>query len=719
MKLLHKGLLTAAGLLILTACSGSDDLKPSITEEDENVISVSVPDNGTLSYTGSGAFEGFSLNGSFDADTIYIKKTEADYAVKGYNAVSDRYVVSFNSNFDTQTNTFADAEVSIPYSEEMFQNEGGSYSRLGIAGILNGSPVPYHSERNGNTLTAEADIPMEFFAGYRMERVSIPEKSIISLGYEGYASAGESLYDGAGNITPDRYRGISSVQAGEKVVLNIMDSSYTLQDWELVSYPENSYTEMVLSGDSCSFIPTSQGLYTIRLTAVDAAGDVYSEDKRIHALSYSYAKHSGDSFCYGQCHDGTLNVDDFGDDFGRQTLRNLADTVEASAHGQAYAAVAGSDDPECYRCHTTGFFFVDRNADALDDHPNTYGHDDLIADWSEPDNTTHTHTRGVTCEACHGPAFTYETDIEGSAELTHEPEVSPGSGACLVCHDTGNEVQGHFFEYSDSHDKAHLAEGSAQNDSCIECHTSQGFKAGIYGTDIAPSDIEQPKGVSCDTCHDPHGESDNPHQLLAYGSTSVAGETVDAGASALCYECHRATEETLPAVGNIVHNSQAEMYEGTGGYEYGDDLGNLRSFHKKSGTTCTDCHMKRLEGTTHASFSDDYEGRADYCNDVCHSIIVDEITADGYIDYAGQTDMLNSKMAELKVAINTEAGLSTDTAVKGDYAAEGVEGGTLLSLNRAAYNYNFIKNDRSGGNHNFDYAVKLIELSLADLKGAE
>jgi formate-dependent nitrite reductase cytochrome c552 subunit len=170
----------------------------------------------------------------------------------------------------------------------------------------------------------------------------------------------------------------------------------------------------------------------------------------------------------------------------------------------------------------------------------------------------------------------------------------------------------------------------------------------------------------------------------------------------------------LPAVGIMLHNSQAEMFQGVGGYDYGADLNPFLTGHSVLGVTCNDCHMNRNEGVTHQMLmTENTADRLILCNNpACHNLGSPEFT-DGHFDINGRLAAIRVKIDQLADTISSKAGFASGTAISASYSA--ADSDLKTALDRAAYNYNFIKNDRSFGFHNPSYAEKLIDLSLADL----
>ena len=145
------------------------------------------------------------------------------------------------------------------------------------------------------------------------------------------------------------------------------------------------------------------------------------------------------------------------------------------------------EEPECIRCHTTG-----------------YGQDELKTETYDDDH-------GVSCEACHGAGSDYrdkdtmrDHDAAVAAGL-----VEAGEATCLECHNEESPAWSGFNYKKYFREIAHpLAEGAsfdhpmvgrtADHSSCTMCHDS------VPPVGSAPADAALSEGGSdaCMTCHE-------------------------------------------------------------------------------------------------------------------------------------------------------------------------------------------------------------------------
>lgn len=711
-------------LASLSACNNVGNKKSSgndapAGDSDNRIIThTTVAPDGTLDFNGRGDFEGFAISASDPAlagRTIYIEKAESEYYMDGYISLSFKYAVRFTadaSNVDTLD--LHDVRVTLPFSQSMLVAEGGAPGEVLVCSRANGTVLSFGTSLAGTELVqADASIPSCLFAGY-LKTVDLPQTSgtinIAGRCYKAADKAGQYLTDPNGMDHPDTARGIDHVQPGELVMLALNKEAFggliTASNWYL-SAPEGSSSVLAEDGDYQTLIPDKVGLYKITLEIEGTNGNTSEETLTIVAQNYSLLAPEGEATCLYTCHNGNLSSSNSLDRYGRQKFRDVVTPWRATAHANAFATIASVTYSGCFKCHTTGFLFADRDGDGIDEYAAASGFDDTITDWSAPASTGSAHLRGVTCEACHGPG-------DGTGE--HYSEMTLRSEVCLSCHaQEGRNF--HYFGYSGAHSQSHTLAGGyvAQNAECLKCHTGEGMMSQIFGADIMPSNRATVTGIDCAVCHDPHGEGGHESQLRLTGTFDIrlaSGDlSVDAGKALVCYYCHTADAQ-VPAVGTSLHNTQVEMLNGVGGYDYGENLSAVKGNHGY--LACTYCHMSNVNGTTHdMSMTTNAAERIASCQaSPCHAATPPEFS-NGHYDLNDHLVAVRADIEQLADTINDKARFPEGSAIKASYSADSDELAT--ALNRAAYNYNFILSDRSSGFHNPIYAQKLITLSLEDL----
>lgn len=179
---------------------------------------------------------------------------------------------------------------------------------------------------------------------------------------------------------------------------------------------------------------------------------------------------------------------------------------------------------QCVGCHSTGY-------------------DPETRKWKE---------LGVGCEMCHGPGSKHlgavgndqkQETIVRPAELTPQRQAM----VCGRCHSQGKSQDGvhpyavDFLPGEDLDAKFVQAEPTGPG-------LNQQF------TDLERSPKHYENGVVCTTCHDPHGDTDQPHQLRA-------------PLTELCLTCHAAAVKSL------------------------DEHTKAKGATAPDGATCATCHM--------------------------------------------------------------------------------------------------------------------------------
>lgn len=719
-----------AMLFIIVGCY-SDDTDSSTETVNKSSVTITVPKSGVLNYTGEGEFEGVVLelnNSLLKNKKITIDKIDPPAESSGYLPLSKAYRISIEDD-----GVSVEVNFTFPYDTQLFKEANITESEIAVLTYVDGASSRNYTEVNeNNTVRSVVYLPATIYAGYKKEvQLADKTKNLITLKYVSRDSSkkdGKYFIDPSGNYVYDTVRGISNVQLGEKIILSIdnrsLDSLIVDINWSLSKKPIGSTAEIsVMFNDDAQIIPDKFGLYTVQAVVTLLDGKVI--DESINLWGMGYAKDFGSNIivCF-DCHDGSYGSS-FRDIYGRKVLRDIATHWKNSAHFKAFDNVSDETDPLCFQCHTTGYFFPDRNNDGSDDYPKVYGYDDLITDWDNPNmGEGNKHLRGVTCEACHGPTHIYEDGVETGYFAYHPASFSITSGVCLVCHDSEERVDGHIFKYKNIHERSHLVTESniVDNKPCFDCHTGEGYLSKLNGVERSANDFYSINGIGCPVCHDPHGETGNKSQLRKAGSAILKLKnpnmtqydmTINVNSAAMCYDCHSAGEP-LPAIGKIPHNTQAEMLEGVGGYDYGKDIES--SMHNILSNRCVDCHMREKVGDNlnvnhEFSMKESVDERLAYCNSSCH--LRSNVPSD--YDYEGKITEIKALLEQLKTEINLKAGLAADTGVAVSYSGYNLQPELIEALNKAAYNYHFIVNDRSFGAHNYFYAKGLIEASLNDL----
>jgi hypothetical protein len=301
-----------------------------------------------------------------------------------------------------------------------------------------------------------------------------------------------------------------------------------------------------------------------------------------------------------------------------------------------------------------------------------------------------------------------------------------GAENCMDCHGNSQLITAKVFQWERS---VHATGGHYERNtaSCAGCHTSQGFLDRLAtGGTTASMDIENPLPQNCYTCHMIH--TTYTEEDWAFTQTQpvtfwVGGETVDLGKGNLCISCHQARvpDPALPPVGENAtymvtnkrygphHGAQGVLFTGSSAYKVGT------GYENSSHTTlvpdaCITCHMAKVLGANLAGGhtfrveSEEGELNTNGCA-LCHTDEdalldrVDEVQA----EIANLLDSLGNKMHDLGL-------LDADL----EYAVVPQEF-TSVQLG-VLWNYQFVKEDKSGGVHNYKFTKTLLENSITALE---
>lgn len=282
---------------------------------------------------------------------------------------------------------------------------------------------------------------------------------------------------------------------------------------------------------------------------------------------------------------------------------------------------------------------------------------------------------GVQCESCHGPQTAKHTSSNGASA---GPRVSYSANLCATCHARAPR-HGRYPQWLNSGHSSYATFTFNSNpdntlaNSCACCHSAQGFKAyrkilptanGNRNLTVLPADLRvtNAEPISCQACHDSHGEGEAGkvewNNLSAVGP--VEGETwmlpsgfkaAGVGKGALCISCHNSRQGYSAAVtgppaipaGPYLHEdgdirygnltsygapheaAQGDVLMGRNAYWLGAHRYNsptTRSRHSYITDTCVTCHMVLtdydkvlgMEGQTRH----DFKATPDLCNR-CHT----------------------------------------------------------------------------------------------------
>ncbi len=295
-----------------------------------------------------------------------------------------------------------------------------------------------------------------------------------------------------------------------------------------------------------------------------------------------------------------------------------------------------------------------------------------------------------------------------------------GTAKCAACHDDSQvnfAITRHWEMSQHAMGNTYLRNSA----NCAGCHTSQGYREIILtGADNTEGTISNPNPPNCYTCHNIHQDytvDDWALSNVAPVTLRTTGDVIDLGKGNLCATCHQPRNPgPMPEVGGpdvTVGNfrwgphygAQAVIAAGKGAYEVGD--GYTNSVHVNMiGNSCVTCHLVENSGENAGGHMMNLSyGEGNVLTTACASCHTSSETLQALMtnvkneldDLLGQ---LNTKLKELGVM--DDANYIVPGTWPADYAG-------------AYVNHNLVKYDHSNGVHNFPYAKKLLENSIAAL----
>jgi len=342
---------------------------------------------------------------------------------------------------------------------------------------------------------------------------------------------------------------------------------------------------------------------------------------------------------------------------------------------------------------------------------------------------------GISCESCHGPGRDH---ILGKGDRSKIVTSTLPSETCAQCHSGMNTIKGqprnavgykpgtpiedyaatflpnsyvngqvppqkddhHLEEYPQWKASGHanatnllIEHGPAypQRQECIYCHsTAAGIQIKEKGLPFnAETDLVN-DGVSCVACHDSHN-SEFTAQLKMEPQ-------------ALCVSCHSVgrgnpAPQTIGTV-RAPHSPQADMLWGQAAI----GIAPTKGVHSE--LTCVSCHMTEGNHMMSVIKPADVAGteRVDSCTK-CHT----DSTADSrgvYLELWNES--INNRLAVIAADVAT-----IDARLKAN--ANALTGDDLKLYQNTRANFWYVQKDKSGGAHNFEYAIKILSQVQKDM----
>lgn len=522
--------------------------------------------------------------------------------------------------------------------------------------------------------------------------------------------------------------GLSAVGVGTPVYLRFGgtdpdEGEITGGEFTLSGKPSGSGAALVAGpSDMMTLLPDVTGQYTVELVVTDDQGEASAPVSQVITagtwVGVGTVGGATPDVGKGQC--GLCHAD--------QTAL-WQETDHASMLQRGLDGIASSHyGPNCISCHSVGYNAAETAVnDGFDDRAAALG-------WAFPDTLVPgtwaalpaelKEVSDIQCETCHGPG----SEHKGAPGTI---ATSMGSGVCAVCHDSGSH---HIFPYEWSFSKHSVTTTSGTGEgreNCAKCHSGRGFaeyvsKGAVENPEYAP--------IGCATCHDPHS-AENAHHLRKIDDVELGnGEVVtEGGLGKLCMNCHKSRRNVDEYVKEYHghygphHGPQADMLAGTGAVEYGGKMASSGHIYAAE-DACVTCHMAPgiheevpgqfkvgehsfamgWDGDTPDDPSDDVLN-VDVCIE-CHgpmeSFDIPRADYDGDGTVEGVQTEVKDLMEVLAMALPPVG--EAEVEVTEEYTPEQL---------MAAYNYEFVLEDKSYGIHNTKYTVGMLKGAIKDLTG--
>ncbi len=259
------------------------------------------------------------------------------------------------------------------------------------------------------------------------------------------------------------------------------------------------------------------------------------------------------------------------------------------------------------------------------------------------------------CPSCHS-APTGDIEFEGIT-FNHKDFVGDRGIKCLNCH--LDAVQG---------------SGEAPKDRCFQCHNNEKTLSMYDDTNLIHKMHVTEHKVDCTQCH-----------LKIEHKVRTAVEPLQYN----CSICHENK-----------HNATKEMYAGTGG----KGVPRMPSVMFISQVDCIGCHKIPLATTRETEFTGQTYRASEAACVSCHGEEYEGILGEWKESVRNGTEETGPILRE-----------ASEIAKKTTVRKKDFQKGVIL-LNRARYNFNFVK--LGNGFHNVDYALAILEKTKSDAKQA-
>ncbi len=427
----------------------------------------------------------------------------------------------------------------------------------------------------------------------------------------------------------------------------------------------------------------------------------------------------------GNCHPNDHNI--WMSSHHADTQSDVAEELAGEWAGQsADSVIHGQDAENCIACHSPLAVTANdgmNEVEALNYFFTTS--DGLFSDTTQSKNTE--DWKHVWCETCHQvpndhPGSMPVIAIFNSSTAEYDAIIN-SNVLCGQCHgslryeDTDHlrynawliSAHGHKGQEDVAEELSGEFAGStpqevAAEENCIACHSPTSVLVnggmteaealdhffttsdGKFTEETAPQNVSHWPDIACTSCHNPM----HPDSIWYFNSSTKEYQTME-GSQELCGQCHGNLR--FPDTDHLSYNIES----GTGGMGVADTL-------TMPGVKCVDCHMHAGEEDTKSSmygghswsvFIEEEGGNVTASCTSCHSSM-DAVAAENKVE-EWQNAFENLVMvAEEKVKEADSLLAGSDDTLK------------LKFLKEAMHNLEYAESDESGGVHNHNFSMALL-----------
>jgi hypothetical protein len=519
--------------------------------------------------------------------------------------------------------------------------------------------------------------------------------------------------------------------------------------WSITKKPDSSNAVLDSVGTKMnSFTPDVTGDYTISVTVGSR-----TLSTNIHAGTYNGSPLNKNC---APCHVLNADYDKFsswqGTPHATMYKRGISGELEVNDVGE------GTYGTICAICHTTGwdpsadngnFGFLAKQTgwDTTWYKPATLANGFVqiqegdSSRWAllNTDYPSAAKVAVIGCESCHGPSKDHALTVDANKTAK-----SIEGGVCEQCHDVPPRYSTGTYWEASNHATLPNSGSATTRTSCYPCHRGAAFikfTKNPANPGYNATEDNSPITISCATCHDPHVEANYGLRILTLSSLAngyVPPQGVG-GMGLLCMNCHHARENGNTLIANQQkvfadrfyphHSPQADMFLGSNGYEYGQDIEGIGT-HQSLLNACVTCHMQPrtnsgfIEANHQMNMVDSTGNDIVTACQTCHGASIRKFEdVKAFYDYDGNgiiegaVTEVENLMNELKAILPKDASGEVVTMAKDSMIVKNDP--HYPEVLKAMYNYQFVKEDGSMGVHNAKYAVALIKASFSSLTGVE